>query len=95
MRKLSWKQKAQIAWMVLFHKKTPVSAKAAIAGAVLYGFLPFDLIPDIIPLLGVADDATLIILAISYFLNLTKDIRNEMAQKPDIIDAEFTEKRSS
>ncbi len=85
MRTLTWKQKAKIAWMVLFHPKTPFAAKASIAGGLLYGLLPIDLIPDFLPLLGVTDDATLLVLAVMAFLHLTKNIRREMERK-DVID---------
>ncbi len=88
MRALSWTQKAKIAWAVLFHRKTPFAAKATIAGAVLYGILPFDLIPDIFPILGMADDTTLLIVAIVIFLRLTKNLRDELAQEKDIIDVD-------
>ncbi|OGJ56133.1 hypothetical protein A2706_02315 [Candidatus Peribacteria bacterium RIFCSPHIGHO2_01_FULL_51_35] len=86
MRKLSWKQKAKIAVALFFHRKTPFAAKATIIGAILYGLMPLDIIPDILPVLGFADDATVLILAIIAFLHLTKSIRKEMANKKDIID---------
>ncbi len=81
MSTLTWKQKAKIAWLVLFHRKTPFSAKATIAGGLLYGLLPFDVIPDLLPLLGLADDAAVLLLAIITFLHLTKVIRKEVAHK--------------
>ena len=67
-----------IAWTLLFHRKTPFAAKATIVGAILYGIMPLDLLPDILPLLGLVDDATLLILAIVVFLHLTKPLRKEM-----------------
>jgi uncharacterized membrane protein YkvA (DUF1232 family) len=88
MRKLTWKQKAKIAWTVLFHRKTPFSAKATMIGGLLYGVLPFDLIPDLLPVLGVADDAMILVVAIIVFLHLTKAIRKEMERQGDVIDVE-------
>lgn len=81
MARLTWTQKAKIAWMILFHRKTPLSAKAAIAGGLLYGVLPIDLIPDLLPLLGITDDATVLVLAVIIFLRLTKNIRRETERK--------------
>ncbi len=81
MRTLTWTQKAKIAWMVLFHRRTPLTAKAAIAGGLLYGLLPFDLLPDFLPILGLADDSTILILAILIFFRLTKALRKEMEQR--------------
>lgn len=88
MRKLSWKQKSRIAWMALFHRQTPLAAKACIACGVLYGLMPFDLIPDLLPILGMADDATLLMVAIMIFLHLTKNLRKELEKKNDIIDVD-------
>lgn len=81
MARLTWTQKAKIAWMTLFHRKTPMSAKAAIAGGLFYGVLPIDLIPDLLPLLGITDDATVLVLAVIVFLRMTKNIRKEVARQ--------------
>ncbi len=81
MSELTWKQKSKILWMVLFHRKTPFGAKAVVVSALLYGLMPFDLIPDFLPLLGIVDDATVFILAISVFLHFTKNIRKEMERE--------------
>ncbi len=86
MRTLTWKQKAKIVWVVLWHPKTPFTAKATIAGGLLYGLMPFDFIPDILPILGIADDATFLVFAFILFLHLTKKIREELEKKNDIID---------
>ncbi len=88
MRKVSWKQKAKIAWMVLFHRKTPFAAKATLVGGLLYGLMPIDLIPDILPLLGMADDTVLLVVVIMAFLHLTKNLRKEMEKEKTIIDVE-------
>ncbi len=42
----------------------PVMDLAILVGAVAYVVLPFDLIPDLIPLLGWGDDATVVALAL-------------------------------
>lgn len=83
MRTLTWFQKTKILWMVLFHRRTPLTAKATIAGGLLYGLLPFDLIPDFLPILGMADDATFLIFAFTIFLHLTKSLRKEMERRQD------------
>ena len=51
-------------------------------GGLLYGVLPVDLIPDLLPLLGIADDAVVILAVVMAFLHLTKDLRKELAQFP-------------
>ncbi len=86
MRHITWKQKAKIAWLVLFHRRTPFSAKAVLLGGVLYGIMPIDLIPDFLPVIGMTDDALLLIIAVFTFLHLTKHIRKEMEHENDVID---------
>ena len=45
---------------VLRHPRTPWPARALLGLAVGYLLLPFDLIPDWIPVLGVLDDALIV-----------------------------------
>jgi uncharacterized membrane protein YkvA (DUF1232 family) len=45
-------------------------AKALVVGAVCYLLLPIDLIPDILPFFGVADDITILLLGGRWFLSL-------------------------
>lgn len=44
---------------------TPMGKKTIIVGTIVYFFLPTDLIPDILPIIGVADDFGAIIAGIS------------------------------
>ena len=64
-------------------KSTPWGSIASLALAVIYGVSPIDLIPDIIPLLGWADDGIvgglLILLAIGLYF---KRMREKRALKP-------------
>lgn len=76
--KLSFGQKLKIAAAAAFHRNTPLKAKGLLLGGLLYGILPIDLIPDILPLIGITDDATVILLAIFAFLHITKSIRAEL-----------------
>ncbi len=59
-------------------RRTPLSAKGILLGGLLYGILPLDLIPDLLPLLGIADDAVVLLTVIFAFLHLTKDIRKKL-----------------
>ena len=52
------------AWYCAFDRDTPVQVKAALVGALAYFVLPFDGVPDILPLLGLADDAAILAAAL-------------------------------
>jgi uncharacterized membrane protein YkvA (DUF1232 family) len=42
-----------------------------VAGAILYAFIPFDLIPDILPFVGQIDDAYLVALSLLRLMTVT------------------------
>jgi uncharacterized membrane protein YkvA (DUF1232 family) len=49
---------------LLTDSRVPRTEKALVAGAVVYAFIPFDFIPDVIPFVGQIDDAYLIALTL-------------------------------
>jgi uncharacterized membrane protein YkvA (DUF1232 family) len=55
-------------WTALRHPQAPGWLKAGTAMIVLYVVSPIDLIPDVLPLLGIADDLVLVPLAIRFLL---------------------------
>lgn len=65
----------------LFDSKTPTRAKIIMWVGILYGVSPFDLIPDFIPLLGLTDDAVILIIAFMLFLRWTESVRKEQERK--------------
>lgn len=54
------KQELAVYQLVIKHPQTPLLAKALLWVAVGYLLLPFDLIPDFIPILGQLDDLVII-----------------------------------
>jgi uncharacterized membrane protein YkvA (DUF1232 family) len=52
------------AWYCAFDRDTPVQVKAALLGALAYFVLPFDAVPDVLPMLGFADDAAVLATAL-------------------------------
>ncbi len=52
------------AYYCAFDRDTPMQVKAALVGALAYFVLPFDVIPDMMPLLGFADDAAVLATAL-------------------------------
>ena len=52
------------AYYCAFDRKTPRHVQAALIGALAYFILPFDAIPDFLPVLGFTDDAAVLATAI-------------------------------
>ena len=55
-------------WYALGHPDAPPWLKAATAAMLLYVVSPFDLIPDVMPVIGVVDDLILVPLALRWLL---------------------------
>lgn len=51
---------ARTLWQVMWHGSVPTGAKLTIALAMGYVIMPLDLIPDLLPILGWADDLTVL-----------------------------------
>ena len=52
------------AYYCAFDRETPRHVQAALLGAIAYFILPFDFIPDMMPVLGFTDDAAVLATAI-------------------------------
>jgi uncharacterized membrane protein YkvA (DUF1232 family) len=52
------------AYYCAFDRQTPRHVQAALLGALAYFILPFDFIPDMLPVLGYTDDAAVLATAI-------------------------------
>jgi uncharacterized membrane protein YkvA (DUF1232 family) len=48
------------------YRAVPLGSIAAVAAAVLYFLSPIDLIPDLIPVVGYADDATVVLICLKW-----------------------------
>ncbi len=59
---------ARLLWRALRHPQAPAWLKWGTAGLVLYLLSPVDLLPDVLPVIGVIDDLVLIPLALSWML---------------------------
>lgn len=72
-------------WYALGHPEAPGWLKAGTAAIVLYLVSPIDLIPDMIPLIGVVDDLILVPMALRWLLaRLPEHIRRHADQKAGI-----------
>jgi uncharacterized membrane protein YkvA (DUF1232 family) len=69
-------------WFALRHPEAPGWLKLGTVGVVLYLLSPIDLIPDVVPVLGVVDDLVLVPLAIRWMLKrLPRHIREHAEER--------------
>src|SRR5579863_7722911 len=65
------------AYYCAFDKETPRHVQASLLGAIAYFVLPFDFIPDMLPVLGFTDDAAVLATAIRLVAtHITSDHRD-------------------
>ena len=64
MAKLPFAEDLLAAYYCAFDRQTPRHVQAALLGAIAYFILPFDFIPDILPVIGFTDDAAVVATAI-------------------------------
>jgi len=62
--KLPFTEDLLAAYYCAFDRQTPRHVQAALLGAIAYFILPFDIIPDMLPVLGFTDDAAVLATAI-------------------------------
>ncbi len=74
--KLPFAEDLLAAYYCAFDKETPRHVQVALLGAIAYFILPFDFIPDVMPVLGFTDDAAVLATAIRLVAtNITDDHR--------------------
>ncbi|MFK9372492.1 YkvA family protein, partial [Escherichia coli] len=62
--KLPFAEELLTAYYCAFDRETPRHVQAAILAALAYFVLPFDFVPDMLPVLGFTDDAAVLATAI-------------------------------
>ncbi|MGB8399172.1 YkvA family protein [Bradyrhizobium sp.] len=67
--KLPFAEDLLAAYYCAFDKETPRHVQVALLGAIAYFILPFDFIPDMLPVLGFTDDAAILATAIRMVAN--------------------------
>jgi uncharacterized membrane protein YkvA (DUF1232 family) len=64
-------QQAKLAYNLMLDRRVPALAKLIPIGAVAYLFFPFDLSPDVVPLLGQLDDVGIMLLGFRLFFEFS------------------------
>lgn len=77
-----FKKELKIYQLVLKDSRTPVMAKWLLGAAIGYLALPFDLIPDFIPILGQLDDLVIVPLLVFLAVRMIpKDVVDDCRQR--------------
>ena len=82
--RLIWKlpMYARVIWGLVRDPRTPLPLKALLGAALAYLVMPIDLIPDAIPILGQADDLTVLLLVLDLFIaNAPAEVRREHMER--------------
>ena len=69
------------AYYCAFDRDTPREVQAALIGALAYFILPFDIIPDVLPVIGYTDDAAVLAAAIRLVASHIRPEHREAAQR--------------
>ena len=78
--KLPFAEDLLAAYYCAFDRDTPLQVKAALLGALAYFVLPFDFVPDMLPVLGFADDAAVLATALRMVAGHMKPAHREAAR---------------
>lgn len=82
--RLVWKLPtyARLVWGIVRDPRTPIGLKAILAAAVAYVVSPIDLVPDAIPIIGQADDLTVVLLVLDMFIqNAPPEVRRDHIER--------------
>ena len=69
------------AYYCAFDRNTPLQVKAMLVGALAYFVLPFDAVPDVMPLLGFTDDAAVLATAVKLIADHMRPEHREAARR--------------
>jgi uncharacterized membrane protein YkvA (DUF1232 family) len=73
---------ARVVWGLLRDPRTPLPLKGLLAAGLAYVVMPLDLIPDAVPIIGQADDITVLLLVLDLFIaNAPEAVREEQIER--------------
>jgi uncharacterized membrane protein YkvA (DUF1232 family) len=79
--KLPFAEDLLAAYYCAFDRQTPRHVQAALLGAIAYFVLPFDFVPDMLPILGFGDDAAILATALRMVATHITPEHREAARK--------------
>jgi uncharacterized membrane protein YkvA (DUF1232 family) len=79
--KLPFAEDLLAAYYCAFDRQTPMQVRMILLGALAYFVMPFDAIPDILPIIGFSDDAAMLAAAIKVTLDAIKPEHREAARR--------------
>ncbi len=59
----------RLVWSLIGDDRVPTSRKALLGAAMIYFALPFDIVPDDVPILGLIDDLVVVVLGVDLFFD--------------------------
>lgn len=80
-RSVPFAEDAVAAYYCALDRETPTHVRAALIGALAYFVLPFDAVPDFLPLMGFADDASILAAALAAVRMHMTDRHREAARR--------------
>ncbi|HEX6474105.1 MAG TPA: YkvA family protein, partial [Candidatus Limnocylindria bacterium] len=73
---------ARVVWGLVRDPRVPLPLKALLAAGLAYVVMPLDLIPDAFPIIGQADDLTVLLLVLDLFIaNAPEQVREEQVAR--------------
>jgi uncharacterized membrane protein YkvA (DUF1232 family) len=79
--KLPFAEDLLTAYYCAFDNDTPLRVRAALLGALAYFVLPFDFVPDFLPILGFTDDAAVMATAIKLVIDHIRPEHRDAAKQ--------------
>jgi uncharacterized membrane protein YkvA (DUF1232 family) len=79
--KLPFAEDLLAAYYCAFDRQTPRHIQAALLGAIAYFVLPFDFVPDMLPVLGFTDDAAILATALRTVASHINEDHREAARR--------------
>ncbi len=79
--KLPFAEDLLAAYYCAFDRSTPLQVRMILLGALAYFELPFDGIPDVLPILGFTDDAAMLAAAIKVTMDSIKPEHRDAARR--------------